>query len=436
MADIDSLYGVSVSPPPRHSGLGRMDHNNQKQLNSTTPKATSSKITHASASMRTFVPTTKPLPFAAPTAKMIATPPKDQSGTIRTPTSTRSNKGKGRALDQSAPVLRSDILKRTAKSKEAVDFQAEADAIEAARDRADPDFRVPQDSDEILVSKKRRTNSQSQHPSPAKKAKQPRKRNFLYMNCRQPTKQTRDNHIARIRENWGDTPDRWIAESIMPTKTNKVAGKRSGTMLLRNPRDWNGNLLAELSYLSSLKRPEEAFKLLRRAVNERSRGGGGAELLPTDVQRVIRRVRRSPAAPTTAPPATPPPDVGAETANDETEQLITETAAAREQSPPAPQLPSPRSPTFGREANIKQEYRAAALDRPSNGGEGGWNGYDAEQEKYEELDLQWKVEQASFAAARAEYARFQQRKRLRENARLHGNDRQDAIIINAREDDE
>lgn len=434
MSDTDSLYRLSVTPPPqRDSRSERTDHNNQDQFGSTTPRAQSSKTTKGVGDLRNYVQTTKPFAYRAPIAKMTATPPKDPSSAFKTPTSNRSNKGKGRALEPSPPVLRSNI----AKAKEAVDYQAEADAIEEARDLADPDFRVTQDSDAVIIPRKRRRESQA-HPSPpSTKAKQLRQRNRLYAKCSDQTKNARDKHIARIQENWGLTPDRWMPVSIMPSTTKKVRGKKAKRQPLLDPRDWNSMLLVELAYLSNStkNRPDEAFKALQDAVSAKNRGRGGPGLLPTDVQRAIRRLGSTTAG-TARPRITPPANPAAAPANLSAEQLLSETTAGMDQEELPPQLPSPRSPTFGREVVIKQESRPVPPVRPSSSDEGGWDGYDAELDKFEELDLQWKEEQAGLAVARVELARFLQRKRLRELTRQHGRNRRDAILLRAEEGEE
>ena len=356
---------------------------------------------------------------------MIETPKKNQSSTIKTPPS--KSKGKGRAVETSPPLLRSN-------KKDQAFYQAEADYIEEARDREDPDFQSSSMDGPANPPRKKRKSSDAEPTQPAKTTKTTkslRARNISYDNCHEPTKKERDTNIVRIKENWNVSDDQILPKLLQPSKTIRLPKAEPETILL-HPRDWNGEILRKLVYLSALTRnmAPQVHKDLKESVTRKDRGSDSSRLMWQDIEYVTEKYVKSKSDPHSVPAVARARAAAsgseATTGGINEQEMLDETMAAGMESEQQFSLPSPRSPTFfADDRPVKQEPGGAAA-RPSSsaqvGAEVAWDGYDEARDEYE-------LAVAEEEAKRAKWEALQKKRRLRQLVREHGKDRRNAILI-------
>lgn len=433
MSDSDSLYRVSVEPPSRSKGISNMSPKVGKRTGGWTLSEELSKRRKDDSNFQKHIDAAIPSPFAVPTAKMKATPPKKLVVSLP---GVHNNLNDTNNINDNSEVEKpynTTLGSNLTRSKEAEDYQAEADRVEALRDQDDPDFRGTQDSDEILVASAPRKRRQSEnHPlrsppalrsevAPApQEATTPvqgmkaRTRNTLYEDCSDPTKTKRDNHIHRISENWAVPPKVWIPESLLP---KHISRKTKRHTILRNPQDWTTGLLEELAYFSHVSKGEQAkaCEALVQSVIERHGTITGTELMPGDVSSAFEQFNMAsaplPATPISkrrklVEPITRPSPVS----KPQTEMDI---------DGPVKQLPSPPTPTVGRNPLVRQDSRC---DLPSWAviNEQNSDTLNEELAKLEELNLLEQEKEAKYALIQAERERLQQQRRVNEAMRLRG----------------
>ena len=429
MSETDSLYRISISPPrfriPRGLDINAGD------LDPETPKLDSrTRMAQGSSSKSSKNKDwtgnsrgvhEKHVSYVVPTAPMVETPSKAARVNKDSTHSKPKGKGKERAVDLPPPAsLRS-------KRRDEADFQDEADRAEKARDLADPDFGEPS-----TKTRKRRAVSHVDVPQPTKRARQHRSRHRAYDECKDQTKEERDRHIERIVRNWNAPREQLIPQSMVPTK-KITKGKDKGKRQPRDTKDWNGRLLAELSYLSGITKdnPEAAYKALQDAISRTNRFGGGPQLLEDDVKYATLKCQEA----NSKNPRSEAVDydTGEVQAND-----VQTHAPTDEDTAASAQLPSPRSPTFaGHDRPVKLEAPSRALPIGSEASvEHGWDGYDDQMDKLLELKLEAEENEARAAAKRAERERVQERRRLCELMRQHGKSKDDAILLRTQGDEQ
>lgn len=420
MSDTDTLCGTSNSTPRLYISSD-LQVNEPLRAPRIVPKATAAHLPSEPIGDGDWIRVSeeslaKHMSFVVPTARMVETPPRNATSINKRTPSKAKDKGKGKALDQPSP------LNVRHKGKDPMDFQAEVDRTEMARDRADPDFDFAGPS---TTPRKRRLGARTDPSPPTKKAKL-RTRHIAYENCKsEDARRDRDRFIARIHENWKIPAQQWMPKSMVPSrKTNMRKGKYQLEGL--DPRDWNGRLLAELSYFSGVTKNNHAraYKALQDSVSRKGRGAAGPQLLEPDVQYATQICEEANANDPLVAPANLVAEVAEEIGTGDTVNQATADLDLDDRA----RIPPPRSPTFvADDVVVKPEPRLKGGRHVES--RGGWDGYDDEVEKLEELTL-------IADEMTAKRARFQQMRRLRELARQHGKSREDAILLRSHEDGE
>lgn len=300
------------------------------------------------------------------------------------------------------------------RQQEDAEIQARVDRIDRVRDAGDPDYQQSM----ATPRKRRATNDDS--PRSAKK-KSPGHQPFDRLKA--DTKKERKAYVATIRRNWGSDVERWMGDAIWPCRIIRLSDHRSDRRLVRDPKDWNGRLLEELSYLSKATRnqPEIARRALEQAIvqrQEEDNDHGETQVLKEDAQRAIELCNR--AGPSHSTPA--PTDEGVQAI----EQADMDMPEAEEAHGSAL-----RSPTLVADVPVvKSESRGSAIQNVVGNVIGGaWTGFDDEMEKLKEAQLEAEELEAVAAAKRKQREVIAQRRRIREQLQHHGAQRDDAIFV-------
>ena len=340
----------------------------------------------------------------APVAPMMASSWTKPIPTGRLPPLEDAGRYKGRPSGLfSPPRLRS-------KGKETQDFQAEVDRTEMARDQADPDYRLSQST-----PKKRRATTDI---SP-KSAKRRSRGHIPYDKCKDSgSRNERDRHLARIRENWGPDTEQWMPRSVWPYKVARVSGRKSRRQPVENSLDWNCPFLEELSYLSAVTKdqPVVAYQALQDAVSRRQEEDDSHEdtqVLREDVQRATQICKAT--------------EVRTSQARGVPEEIVPATPLNEE----VHGLPAMRSPTFaGDDPVIKVESLPGLTPGPiDNLANGAWAEYDDESDRLEESRLEAEENEAIAAARRAQREHVKILRLRRERWRKQGHTKDDAILV-------
>ena len=351
--------------------------------------------------------------YTTPTAQMAATPSKKSSN---------PDKGKGRAVDF-APMPGSSM------GRDSQDFQAQADRVEKARDRTDPDFAATSSG-----RKKRRVGTVQ--PTSPKKPKSSHQRNCPYDNLSPETRCTRDKYIQRIESNWNLPWEQWIPKSMMPKETG--GGKTGIPQRLRKPQDWNNPLLEELVYLSKVTKDshDQAVQALRDAVCRVERPKEGPLLYSTDIQSAIEALEKAEKAVTEERPALslstttgPELDIGGVDPQDFLLAAAVTTALDQEPGELVNPRISSRSPTIAHEA-IKSESGVKDPKKLA----GGWDDWDDRREALRALHYQCKQHEAEAKANEIRYQIMLEEKALRDSRRRLGHGADNAIAVEAADD--
>lgn len=359
------------------------------------------------------------LSFMAPVAQMtFETPTRHNLGEsiLKTP----KDKGKGRAIEPSPPLLRS------AKKDDAY-FQRNADRVDKRQDREDPDFETASTAESSKPSQpskpsKKRKSTDTGSSTPSKKrtnvdtassAAPRRPRNSRYSNVQDATRKDRDYYLTLMNDNWNNAPPhQWMPVTLMPS----VRTKGKLPTYLTDPRDWNNGLLEKLAYLSRVTKghPEIAYKAVREAVARPNRGGGGPQLNKDDVihaTKVLEHSRSADEKAVTPPPSTSKharvddvtsPSIGATNGED----TATMGGMTGQEADGSASLPSPRSPTLTAD-NIKKEPGVAEETPGAAPG-----AYGPPNHEWEDLTAELKEAEAELKQHEAEEAVARDRARL------------------------